>query len=137
MRATFAPQMGEALEGLIKSAVFEFPKSQAESVIWRKFFPRDQNVHWVGQRMEQAAIAAGRNKRYLGFVRADARRIRAFRSAAGFGFVLEHAPEEGLQHVHISFSTNDGVAPNKQQKSELRVALVQEVFTDKVAAPLG
>lgn len=137
MRATFAPQMGEALDGLIKLAVFEFPKSQPESIVWRRFFPRDGNIHWIGRRMERAATAAGRNKRYLGFVRTDARSIRAFRSAAGFGFALEHAPEEGLQHVHISFSANNGIAPNKQQKSELRVALVQEVFREKVAAPVA
>ena len=135
VRAIFAPQMGEALDGLVKLAVFEFPKSQPESVFWRRFFPRDQHTHWMGRRIEKAAVAVGRNKRYLGFVRADAKKIRAFQSAAGFGFVLEHAPEEGLHHVHISFSLNNGTAPNKPQKSELRVALVQVVFNDKVAAP--
>jgi hypothetical protein len=132
-RVTFAPHMGESIVDLKEISVFEFPSSQPESLVWQRFFPKNDDVHWLGNRMESSARRIGKSKRYLGFVCANALTIRAFKTAAGFGFSVQHAPEQGLQHVHIEFnSEKDGVAPNKSQRNELRLALVQRIFTEKI-----
>ncbi|WP_137109677.1 hypothetical protein [Rhodobacter sp. SY28-1] len=127
--------MGDSMEGIKVDAVFEFPKLEPDSIFWDRFAPNAECIHWLGKRMEAASRAEGRVRNYIGFLNARARDIREFRSAAGFGFSIAHAPREGLHHVHISFRSEDGVTPNKPQRAELRVALVQRIFTEHVSAP--
>lgn len=134
-RIALAPKVGEALSELKEKEVFDFPDFQPESLVWRRFAPQDRHVHWIGQRMASAPSKSGKIRRYLGFLSADCHAITTFRTAAGFGFSVSHAPTEGLQHAHISFYSESGDLPGKPHRSELRLALVQQIFKVRTECP--
>jgi hypothetical protein len=50
--------------------------------------------------------------------------IRGIRTRPGHGFALLHEPEEGLYHVAISYRPADNCPLSKNQKNELKLALL-------------
>lgn len=115
-------------EQMIWRHLFDFPGGQHESVTWRKYAPKDQDVHTLGFKWEAAKRLSKPDVRYRGFVTAIVGHIRAIcnTSPAGHGFRVEHMPDEGIEHAGIAYelvggSTYDDLSPSV--KSDLRYRL--------------
>lgn len=100
--------------------IFTFPGGRPESVVWRKYAISDQAVFELGLR-RMAYIREHRRPgaRYVGFIAAQVFDIRDFRSTAGHGFRVEHAPEEGIEHAHIHLWASENGRMTRSHKDEL------------------
>ena len=138
-RHVFGPSMGTSAdnEGLINKNFFMFASQHGgvESLVWRKFAPDAACVHSIGRATARRSNRAGktRPKKYLGFRGANVSQLRSYRSLNGFRFFVEHAPEEGVHHVHIARETPNGSKLPKPDRSEMLTALVK-LFRDVVNA---
>ncbi len=121
-----SPPLYDDARGLIWDLVFQFPKSQDESVIWSKYASSDEQAHKLGCEREARYRLTKPNRHYVGFISSTAGAVRGIRTAAGHGFAVWHQPEEGVYHAGIAYRPADG--PKIQQlstneKNELKLAL--------------
>lgn len=113
----------------IDANVFEFPGGQVESAVWRKYAVEIEAVHELGCERQRAKREGGKSAwTYEGAITAEVDRVREIRTREGHGFHLEHAPEEGLWHVHISMVPASGQLLNKGHKIDLKEWL-RKVFS--------
>lgn len=118
--------MGESISDLKEDAVFSISIGNPESINLDQLCSHSF-LNFLGLRIERNS-ASEKPRRYLGYLQSTASSIRSFETKAGFGYHIEHSPSEGLYHVHISFRNNGSMQPNKSERNELRLALVQRVF---------
>ena len=104
----------------VELSVFEFPNGQAESVVWRKYAQDLAGVHRLGCERQKVKRATKPAWTYVGAITATVNRIRSIQTKAGHGFSVEHAPEDGEWHAHVSIRTSDGGSLNKAHKMDLR-----------------
>ncbi len=114
-------------KGLIWETLFQFPHSQHESVVWRRYAPDDLDVHAIGCERERSRRGNPDRspQRYAGFITAKVCTICAIRNVRGHGFRVDHLPAEGLHHAGISYAPVPGGSLNKNDKTELKVYLWQ------------
>lgn len=106
---------------LIDANVFEFPGGQVESVVWRKYAVGIAAVHELGCQRQRVKREGGKATwTYEGAITAEVDRIRAIKTSEGHGFHVEHAPEEGNWHAHISLMPAPGQQLNKGHKINLK-----------------
>lgn len=108
---------------LVDDNVFQFPSAdgEVESLVWSRYKPAVGDVHAMGCDKQAQKRAAGKTAwTYIGAMTASAGLIRSIRTVDGHGFELEHAPAEGVWHVHISYMRRDGQKLNKPQKNDLK-----------------
>ena len=100
-----------------------------ESSVWEKYATTAAAVHTLACRVEKSRRThkPGTDFQYIGFVSANAGRIRSIRPARGYGFSVIHAPDEGRHHAHICYCQygppGAPPGPNKNDRSELKLAL--------------
>jgi hypothetical protein len=133
-RLVFFPRMRLSEEKLLWKAVFEFPTNKEtgrphrESVVWNKYAPTYNDVHRIGCEIQSVIRTRRPEAEYRGLIKAIAGSVRAARTVRGHGFIVEHAPEEGLHHAEVGIDP----APNTQilpaDKEELRLAL-EKIFS--------
>lgn len=112
----------------VDATLFEFPGGEPESVVWRKYKPDIADVHSMGCERQREKRAAGRDSwTYEGAITAQVKAIRDIATPEG-GFAVEHAPDEGQWHVHVSMRAADGVKLNKAHKMNLKEHL-RRAFT--------
>ena len=63
------------------------------------------------------------NWTYEGALTTDAEAIRSIRIQPGHGFVLDHAPDEGQWHVHLSYRIEAGQPFSKAHRMDLKERL--------------
>lgn len=102
--------------------LFEFPSDNPESVVWRKYAPLLDKVHQMG--CERQAVKRERRPdyTYIGAITATAAAIRAIR-VNGHGFQLEHSPDEGQWHAHVSYLREPTAEFNRAHKMDLKERL--------------
>ena len=109
---------------LIWHSIFEFPSRDCESHVWRKYAPEHNDVHDIGRAREPEKQMKRPEYRYIGFITAEVREIRAIQTSRGHGFNVIHEPSEGIHHAHVCYDRAD---PNqnlkKNDKAELKLAL--------------
>jgi hypothetical protein len=103
--------------------VCTFPSGQEESIVWRKYAPEASDVHRLGCAREAAKRALKPEARYKGFGTTTAEAIRKCKNARGHGFLVRHAPEEGIHHAVVEYMPVDGVPMQKGDKTELKLSL--------------
>ena len=130
-RHFWTPAMGQDLSSLIEYGVFPFSNGNAESLVWRRFSPFISCVNGLGQAYERRAQESGRGKRYGGFLTAQTEALANYRTAKGHGFIVYHDPAEGIHHVHIELLPAVGQKILKGERSELRIALAQQLFSQR------
>jgi hypothetical protein len=83
---------------LVWETVFVFPSKQGrrESVVWRKYAPKIDDVHALGCRFQSESRA------YRGAITARCGDITLYRNKNGYRLTIEHAPAEGIWHAEIS-----------------------------------
>lgn len=104
----------------VEASLFEFPSGQSESLVWRKYAPDLATVHNLGCERQQTKRVTKPSWTYVGAITASVASIRAIQTTAGHGFTVEHAPEEGIWHAHVSIRAGAGGAPNKAHKMDLK-----------------
>ena len=108
-----------------------------ESSVWGKYAATEAVVHALACDVEKSRRTnkPGTDFQYMGFVSANAGRIRSIRTARGYGFSVTHAPEEGRHHAHICYRQygppGAPSSPNKNDRSELKLAL-RAVYGDDI-----
>lgn len=82
---------------LVWETVFVFPSKQGrrESVVWRKYAPKIDDVHVLGCRFQNES------RRYRGATTARCGDITSYRNKNGHGLTIEHVPAEGRWHAEI------------------------------------
>lgn len=100
--------------------LFEFPKDQAESVVWRKHVPLIGDVHHMGCLRQAQKRESRPDYTYVGAITSTAAAIRSIRIKDGHGFQLEHAPEEGLWHAHVSYLRRPDAEFTRAHKMDLK-----------------
>lgn len=128
-RHIFFPHMYNKFNELVWMNVFEFPGSQCESTIWRRYVNRMEDIRRLGCERERELKATNPEKQYRGAIWARVRDVRRFRNPNNHGFYLVHEPAEGEHHVHICYHVSPGTQMTKNDKNELKLAL-KRIFSD-------
>ncbi|MGN6828881.1 hypothetical protein [Paucibacter sp. M5-1] len=102
-----------------EARLFEFPRDEPESVVWRHYAPSIAEIHQMGCQRQAEKRPAKPSYTYVGAITATAEAIRAIR-VKGHGFQLEHAPEEGLWHAHVSYLKEPNAEFNRAHKLDLK-----------------
>lgn len=131
-RLIYRPRMFGDHSGLTWDVVFEFPKGECESTVWRKYAPERGDVHTIGREIEALIKRRNPHTSYTGFISANVGQVRSIRTARGHGFAVSHEPDEGLHHVEICFSPADG-GLQKADRIELKL-LLRQTFDEHVSA---
>jgi hypothetical protein len=108
--------------------LFEFPGDKAESVVWRKYVPLLAEVHRMGCERQAQKREKRPDYTYVGAITSTAAAIRAIRVKDGHGFQLEHEPDEGQWHVHLSYLRRPGAEFTRVHKMDLKEHL-RNVFS--------
>jgi hypothetical protein len=76
---------------LVWENIFVFPSKHGrrESIVWRKYAPKIEEVHALGCRFQNVSRA------YRGAITARCWDITSYRNKNGHGLTIEHAPAEG------------------------------------------
>lgn len=119
--------------------VWQFFERSCESVIWRKYAPRDEDVHAIGLMHEVKKRDEKPDCRYTGFRSAAADDIRAIKTTgAGHSFSVDHDPIDGADHhTHVCFAPANGAATDvlsRGEKNDLKLRLF-DVFNECVGYP--
>lgn len=118
---------------------FTFPKKcnrRRESVIWRRYVSSLNAIHSMGcekETRDNLSRPPDSKRRYRGCIEGNVGDIRAIEIVSGHGFGVEHAPEEGIHHVHVEVHAVNGRSIGDITKTEMH-DLRDEIF--KVFAPL-
>ena len=129
-RLIYCPRMYDAYKGLIWQVVFEFPKNTCESVVWRKYAADDEDVHYLGGKVEEQKKLRRPDVEYVGFISANVGDVRSIKTANGHGFTVMHEPNEGIHHVHICYDLTCERHLTKNDKNELKL-LLRKTFDDE------
>lgn len=132
-RHVYSPFMGvSALDADIRwENLFAFPSGndQMESLVWRRFAPDSGCVDSLGLAFEVEG-----KKKYSGFRSAKASQILSYRNLHGHGARFIHAPEEGIQHAHITYFKNPDRVLTKNDRLEIREKL-KDIFGEVTEYP--
>ena len=118
---------------------FMFPKKcerRRESVIWRRYVRSIEDVHALGcekEARDNSSREPENQRRYMGCLESLVGRVRAIVNTSGHGFSVDHAPEEGVHHVHIEVRPVDGMTIDDVTKTEMN-DLRDEIY--RIFAPL-
>jgi hypothetical protein len=137
-RLIFRPRDYDDDNKLVWPVIFEFAHSRCESAVWRKYAPADEDVHRIGNRVEQEKKSRRPSTFYVGFISANVCRIRSIETARGHGFSVVHDPShgQGLHHVHICYRPQGDQDPGvltKNDKNELKM-LLRNIFDEEMTA---
>jgi hypothetical protein len=103
---------------------------RAESVYWRKYAPRIEEVHERGCRLEKKwsyLEPEAPGPKYVGARTADVAAIRRIVTQRGHSFRVIHYPQDGdLAHAHIAIERAGGKVKNlsPNDRMELTALLV-------------
>ena len=127
-RWVFEPQMTFVEKELIYKNLFDFPNGQSESAVWRKYAIADQDVHDFGTKFEEIKRNKNPKTTYKGFCSSAAEAIRnlKFSDVDGHGFKIDHEPDEGNYHAHVSYDFANGTKYEdvlKSRRQQLRYNL--------------
>jgi len=127
-RHVYAPAMAEANGDLRWNSVFMFERDKGarESLVWMKHVPTMAGVHQLGCDRQRSDHAKDKKTTYLGALTSTAGAIRKLRSKKGAGFVVVHAPDEGVHHVEIEFASEPKA--DKNDRTELKILLREQAF---------
>ncbi len=115
------PNKYDESSNFIWDAVFQFPKGESESVTWSKYAPTQDAVHAFGIKWEDHKKISKPDARYVGFISSLVADVRDIRTKPGHGFLVLHAPIEGVQHAEITYKPNGTLS--RSEKNELKIAL--------------
>jgi hypothetical protein len=117
---------------LVWEQIFVFASNEPiECVMWRRYAPKDEDVHFHGCDRERAVRARKPEFRYTGFVSTAAAVVRSIKTRAGHSFEVIHTPKEGAAHAEIRFKPALDKAFTRAEKNELRLS-IRKVFGDHV-----
>lgn len=132
-RLIFNPPMGPDLKNLIWTEAFSFQgdNNYCESIVWRKYVPDIKSLHFLGCKRERIFQYNGKDKFYCGSITAEVMAIRRHKNPNGHGFCVVHVPSEGQLHAHICYDIAPDKILTRQDKTDLRMALIRNIFTDR------
>lgn len=106
-----------------------------ECVVWRRYAPKDSDVHALGCLRERAKREDSKklDYRYVGFKSAGVEEVRRLRTTAGHGYDVIHAPDEGKHHAVIQHKAAEGQIITKAHKSDLRELIHQAFASPRVS----
>ena len=120
------PRMYDDAKHMIWENIFQFAGGRPESVVWGKYAPTPEDVHRFGRAREAKTRERNPDMRYVGFISSTAGVIRAIATRPGHGFLVAHAPSEGIHHAEISYKPAADQRPDqlkRNEKNELKLAL--------------
>ena len=90
---------------IIWQNVFQFASSgdYQESLVWRQYAPGAGCVHSLGEIVASNSRSQGRPKTYVGCRTAIVSSVHQYKNKNGHGLKISHAPQEGIQHAHITY----------------------------------
>lgn len=134
-RLIFDPPMGPDLKNLIWTEAFRLQSDSnyCDSIVWRKYVPDMKFLHSLGCKRERNFQYQGKDKVYRGSITAEVVSIRRHKNPNGHGFCVVHEPKEGQSHAHICYDIAPDKDLTKNDKNDLRMALIKNIFTDRSA----
>jgi hypothetical protein len=135
-RWLFDPPLGDDLTALgedhLFKKVFEFEGGKCESLLWRKYASTIEEVHDLGCKQQRLLRTKGRDKTYMGAITGVVGEVRTFKNINGHGFDVVHRPDgdQGIQHAEVCYALALDKSFTRNDKAELRLALVRQIFTE-------
>jgi hypothetical protein len=99
--------------------IFQKDAGYEESLIWRRYAAKIEDVHSLGCEIQASKQASGKDWTYVGAVTTGVGSVRALSNSQNDSFYVVHAPQEGQAHAHVGFHMQPSDENKKQRRADL------------------